>query len=92
MTFTATVYADQGTPTGNIVFTIIPAGKKASQSLQCDGGNTVPLSPDQASCTFAAGLPAVVYYTVTATLVDPTIRAHRPRSTRTRRCCPPTQP
>jgi hypothetical protein len=53
------------------VFSIIPAGKKASQSLQCDGGNTVALSADQASCTFGNGLPAVVYYTVTATLVDP---------------------
>ncbi len=71
LTFTATATGAQGTPTGNIVFSIIPAGKKANQSLQCDGGNTVALNAGQASCSFANGLPAIVYYTVTATLVDP---------------------
>ena len=71
LTFTATVSATNGTPTGNIVFTIVPAGQKAKQTLQCDGGNTVALSGGQATCTFGNGLPAIVYYTVTATLVDP---------------------
>ena len=71
LTFTATVSATNGTPTGNIVFTIVPAGQKANQTLHCDGGNTVALSGGQATCTFGDGLPAIVYYTVTATLVDP---------------------
>lgn len=75
LTFTATVSPSAGTPTGNIVFTIIPAGKKASETLQCDGGNTVALVADQASCSFGNGLPAIVYYTVTATLVDPNYEA-----------------
>ena len=40
LTFTATVSAESGTPTGPVDFTIIPAGKKAKRGLTCDGGNT----------------------------------------------------
>jgi hypothetical protein len=71
VSFTATASGAYGTPTGDIDFTVIPAGKTPKDGLTCDGGNDVPLSSGQASCSFAAGLPATVYYTVTATLVDP---------------------
>jgi len=72
LTFTATASSADSTPTGNVVFLILPAGKtKAKDSLTCDGGNTVALSGGQASCSFANGLSAIVYYTVTATLQSP---------------------
>lgn len=79
VSFTATVTSNSpstGTPDGSVVFTIAPAGAKSSKSdLTCDDGNTVPLSgvpgSDTATCSFANGLPASVYYTVTATLSDP---------------------
>jgi large repetitive protein len=79
VSFTATVSSNSpstGTPTGSVVFTIVPAGAKTSKSdLTCDNGNTVPLSgvpgSDTATCNFANGLPASVYYTITATLSDP---------------------
>jgi large repetitive protein len=71
LTFTATVTSGAGTPVGPVNFVIIPAGKKAKDGLTCDGGNSVALSGGQATCTFANGLPATVYYTVTATLADP---------------------
>ena len=72
LTFTATASSGNGTPTGSVQFLIVPAGQKAKNSLTCDGGNNlVDLIAGQASCTFANGLPAIVYYTVTATLVDP---------------------
>jgi hypothetical protein len=72
--FTATASSaapGSGTPTGSVVFTVIPAGGGAKTTLTCDGGNTVALSGGQATCTFAAGLRSYVYYTVTATLSDP---------------------
>jgi hypothetical protein len=71
VTFTATASGAYGTPTGSIMFTILAAGQKSKDGLTCDGGNLVGLSGGQASCTFAAGLSASIYYTVTATLVDP---------------------
>lgn len=74
LTFTATASGEYGTPTGDISFLVIPAGKetKDKNSLTCDGGsNLIPLSGGQATCSFSDGLPATVYYTVTATLVDP---------------------
>ncbi len=77
VSFTGTVTTNSpgtGTPTGSLVFSVVPAGK-AKQSETCDGGDTQPLSgvpgSDTATCTFSAGLPATVYYTVTATLSDP---------------------
>ncbi|MGO8870902.1 MAG: Ig-like domain repeat protein [Acidimicrobiales bacterium] len=76
LTFTATASANivgAPAPTGSISFSIVPAGQKTSAS--CDGGNTVPLSGGQASCSIANGLPASVYYTVTATLSDPNYSA-----------------
>ena len=74
VTFTASATANApgaGIPTGSIAFTIIPAGSKTS--FTCDSGNTVALdNTGQASCSFDGGVPASVYYTVTATLVgDP---------------------
>jgi hypothetical protein len=79
VSFTGTVTANapgSGTPTGSLVFTVLPAGQtNPKKTLTCDGGNTVALSGtpgnDTATCSFAAGLPADVYYTVTATLSDP---------------------
>ncbi|MBV8463014.1 MAG: Ig-like domain repeat protein [Acidimicrobiales bacterium] len=79
VSFTGTVTSNapgSGTPTGSLVFSVLPAGMtKAKQSLTCDGGNTIALSGtpgnDTATCAFAGGLPADVYYTVTATLSDP---------------------
>jgi hypothetical protein len=83
LTFTATASSANGTPAGSVEFSIIPAGEKskAKDSLTCDGGdNLVALTPtvsdtSAANCTFADGLPADVYYTVTATLVDPNYQA-----------------
>ncbi len=76
VSFTATASSNSpstGTPDGSAVFSIVPAGSKTS--ITCDNGNTVPLSgvsgSDTATCNFANGLPASVYYTVTATLSDP---------------------
>ncbi len=80
LSFTGTVTASGlggGTPTGSLVFSILPAGQtKAKKGFTCDGGsNTIALNgtpgDDTATCSFAAGLPAAVYYTVTATLSDP---------------------
>ena len=61
-----------GTPSGTIVFTIVRPGSKTS--FPCDGGtNAIALNgAGQATCTIASGLPAVVYYQVTATLYSPT--------------------
>jgi hypothetical protein len=56
-------------PSGPVVFSILPAG--STTSLLCDGGNTVTLTGGQGTCTLSNGVPAVVYYTVTATLEDP---------------------
>lgn len=65
-----------GTPNGNIVFTVMPAGQTApSKAIPCDDGNSVPLAGGQATCSFANGLSADVYYTVTASLVDPNYSA-----------------
>ena len=59
-----------GVPTGNLVFSIVKAGSKTG--VTCDGGtNTIPLVAGQATCILAAGLPASVYFTVTATLASP---------------------
>jgi len=72
LTITATaapVAPSTMTPTGHVVFSIVPAG--TTTSLQCQGGNTILLSGGQGTCTLPNGIPAVVYYTVTATLVDP---------------------
>jgi len=72
VTFTASATANApgvGIPTGNIAFKVIPAGSKLS--FTCDSGNTVALdNTGHASCSFAGGVPASVYYTVTATLVN----------------------
>jgi len=58
-----------GVPTGNLVFTILKAGSKTG--LTCDGGsNTIALVAGQATCSFASGLAASVYFTVTATLAS----------------------
>ena len=59
-----------GVPAGPLVFTIVPAGSKVSQT--CAGGsNTLALSGGSATCSMAAGLPASLYYVVTARLADP---------------------
>ncbi len=65
--FTGTVSANApgaGTPAGSLVFKILPAGSKTS--LTCSGGNTQPVVTGQATCSLPAGLPADVYYTVSA--------------------------
>ena len=61
-----------GTPTGTITFAIMRPG--SNSSLPCDGGtNAVVLNgAGQATCTIAAGVPAIVYYKVTATLASAT--------------------
>lgn len=60
-----------GTPTGTMTFTIARPGSNAS--LSCDGGsNAIALNPSgTATCTVTAGLPAIVYYKVTAVLSSP---------------------
>jgi hypothetical protein len=75
VTFTATAAAKPpgaGIPAGPVVFSIVEAGQ--TKSLTCQGGNTKALSGGQATCSFPHGLPATVYYTVTATLGDPNYR------------------
>jgi hypothetical protein len=74
ITVTATPTAPSVTdPAGPVVFSIIPAG--TTTSLQCQGGNSIMLSGGQGTCTLPSGVPAVVYYTVTATLADPNFKA-----------------
>ncbi len=63
-----------GVPAGNVTFSIVPAGGNPRQSLPCDGG-TNTFANGSATCTIAAGLPSLVYYTVTATLSDPNYAA-----------------
>jgi hypothetical protein len=59
-----------GVPTGPLVFSIVAAGTKTGQA--CTGGtNTIALVGGSATCSLASGLPASVYYIVTATLADP---------------------
>jgi len=57
-----------GVPAGTMTFSILRPGTNAT--LACDGGtNAIALdNTGAATCTIAAGLPAVVYYKVTATL------------------------
>ncbi len=56
-----------GTPQGTITFVIAKPG--SNTSFPCDGGtNVIALVDGSASCNIAAGLPAVVYYKVSATL------------------------
>jgi len=61
-----------GTPTGTITFAITKPG--SNSSLSCDGGtNALVLNgAGQATCTITSGIPAIVYYKVTASLVSPT--------------------
>ena len=56
-------------PVGPVTISILPAG--SSTSLVCQEGNSLTLTAGQATCTLPNGVPAVVYYTVTATLADP---------------------
>jgi hypothetical protein len=59
-----------GVPNGPLVFSIVAAGTKTTQS--CTGGsNSIALVGGSATCSLAAGLPAHVYYIVTAKLADP---------------------
>jgi hypothetical protein len=59
-----------GTPGGTFTFAILKPGSKTS--YPCDGGtNVIPLVGGTATCTISDGLPAVVYYKVSATLASP---------------------
>jgi hypothetical protein len=59
-----------GVPNGPLVFKVVAAGTKNYQS--CAGGsNTIALVGGSATCSLSSGLPASVYYIVTATLADP---------------------
>ena len=62
-----------GVPSGPLVFKIVSAGTKVSQT--CAGGNSLPLVGGTATCSLAAGLPASLYYIVTAHLADPNYSA-----------------
>lgn len=58
VSYTATVAAaspSTGTPTGSVTFTLAGAD---GQSADCDGGDTVGLTADSATCTLSGGLPA----------------------------------
>ncbi len=66
---TAAVAPTVGYPAGPVVFSILPAGM--ATSLTCQGGNSITPSAGVATCQLPAGVPAAVYYTVTATLQDP---------------------
>ncbi|HEY5109248.1 MAG TPA: hypothetical protein VII96_06515 [Acidimicrobiales bacterium] len=76
LSFVATAAASgtdggSGTPTGTITFSITRPGSNIS--FACDGGtNTMSLdNTGKATCNVAAGLPAIVYYKVSATLSSP---------------------
>ncbi len=72
LTLTATTAAmppTVGYPAGPVVFSILPAG--SATSLTCQGGNSITPVSGVATCQLPAGVPADVYYTVTATLEDP---------------------
>ncbi len=72
LTLTATTAAlapTVGYPAGPVVFSILPAG--SATSLTCESGNSVTPTAGVATCQLPAGVPADVYYTVTATLEDP---------------------
>ena len=75
VSFTATAASTgtdggSGVPNGPLVFTVVAAGTKNYQS--CAGGsNTIALVGGSATCSLSSGLPASVYYIVTATLADP---------------------
>ena len=72
LAFTATaasVSPSVGVPAGPVVFSILAAG--TTTSLTCQGGNSVPLTAGVGVCHLPNGVPASVYYTVTATLGDP---------------------
>jgi hypothetical protein len=71
--FTATVTTGGAPATGHILFTV--TGSEGTTAT-CDGGNAQPLTTSggvtTATCSFAKGLLGKpLYYTVTATLVDP---------------------
>lgn len=74
VTFTASVLTvaspGQGTPTGQMVFSVVGADGGA---VTCDGGDTQSLSGSTWACSFAAGELSgrALSYTVTATLDDP---------------------
>jgi hypothetical protein len=59
-----------GVPSGSMIFSIVKAGSKTS--LMCDGSanNTVTLVAGKATCTFAGGLTASIYFTITSMLVS----------------------
>ncbi len=73
LTLTATTTAlapTVGYPAGPVVFSILPAG--SDTSLLCEGNdNSITPTAGVATCQLPAGVPAAVYYTVTATLEDP---------------------
>ena len=72
LSFTATAAAagtdgGTGTPQGTMTFALDKPG--SGESLTCDGGsNVITLVGGTATCTISAGLPAILYYKVSATL------------------------
>jgi large repetitive protein len=76
VTFTATITGinppGAGTPTGDVVFTIVGSD---AVTVTCQGGDTQPLVGSSATCAFPKGLLArPLSYTVSATLKDPNYR------------------
>ena len=72
VSFTAVLTPDPlggGTITGTVTFTIVDT---LGVVHHCDAGNTVAVSGNQVTCTFAAGLASHgINYTVSAVLTDP---------------------
>ena len=77
VTFTATVTASPGPASGDVDFSVVGADGTVAT---CDGGDTQPVSTSvgvtTATCSFAGGLrSSALYYTISATLVDPNYTA-----------------
>ena len=73
VTFTATVTAPRRPVSGHVVFSVVGSDTTIAT---CDGGDTQPISNTggvtTATCSFAEGLrSSALYFTVSATLVDP---------------------
>jgi hypothetical protein len=78
VSYTATVTGvtppGSGSPTGNIVFSVVGSG--GGTVANCQGGNTQPLSGSTATCNIPGGLLAKpLSYVVTATLQDPNYKS-----------------
>ncbi|HTU37580.1 MAG TPA: Ig-like domain repeat protein [Acidimicrobiales bacterium] len=79
VTFTANIAVNppgSGTPTGNVVFSLVSNNGGPPLTATCMGGDTQPISSLSATCSVPAGLQGKgLSYTVSATLSDPNFKS-----------------